>query len=229
MAPANVEAARASNSPVTAEQLVKQLQWRYAVKKFDPARKIPAAQWQALESALLLSPSSFGLQPWRFIVVNDPSVRAQLRAASWNQTQIVDASHLVVFAIKKDLNAADVEHFVQRIAQVRGVSAESLSQYKQMMLDFVAQASKGFDINAWSGRQLYLAVGVFLASAAVLGIDACPMEGLEPDAYDKILGLDKQGYHTLTVATAGYRDADDKYAAIPKVRYASEEVLIHVG
>ena len=209
--------------------LVKKLKWRYAVKKFDPSRKIPAEQWQALESALILSPSSYGLQPWRFIVVNDPAIRKRLRAASWNQAQVVEASRLVVFAIKKDLNAADVEHFVRRIAQVRGVSVKSLSSYKQMMLDFVAKAGKGFDINAWSAQQLYIAMGVFMTSAAVLGIDTCPMEGIEPDAYDQILGLDSQGYHTLACAAAGYRATDDKSAKLAKVRYEADEVIIRVG
>lgn len=212
-----------------ADALVDQLKWRYAVKKFDPSRKIPADQWQALESALLLSPSSFGLQPWRFIVVNDPAVRQRLRAASWNQAQVVEASHLVVFSIKKGLNAADVERFVRRIAQVRGVSAESLSHYKQMMLDFVAQAGKGLDINAWSAQQLYISMGVFMTSAAVLGIDTCPMEGIEPDAYDKVLGLDSQGFHTLAAVAAGYRAADDKAARLPKVRYEAGEVITRVG
>ncbi len=212
-----------------AARVVEQLRWRYATKKFDPTRKIPAPLWQALESALVLSPSSFGLQPWRFIVVNDPAVRQQLRAASWNQPQITDASHMVVFAIKKDLNASDVERFTRRIAEVRGVSVESLDQYKQVMLGFVGQAGKGLDINAWSARQVYLALGVFLTTAAVLGIDACPMEGIDPDAYDKILGLDRQAHHAVAVATAGYRAADDAYAKLPKVRYAPEDVIVHVG
>lgn len=212
-----------------ADALVEQLKWRYAVKQFDPSRKIQAEQWQALESALVLSPSSFGLQPWRFIVVNDPAVRERLRVASWNQAQVVEASHLVVFTIKKDLNTADVERFVRRIAQVRGVSAESLSHYKQMMLDFVAQAGKGLDINAWSAQQLYIAMGVFMTTAAVLGIDTCPMEGIEPAAYDKILGLNSQGYHTLAAAAAGYRAADDKAARLAKVRYEADEVITRVG
>ncbi len=211
-----------------ADVLVEKLKWRYAVKKFDPSRKIPVEQWQALESALVLSPSSFGLQPWRFIVVNNPAVRERLRAASWNQAQVVEASHLVVFAIKKDLNAADVERFVRRIARVRGVSAESLNPHKQMMLDFVAQAGKSLDINAWSAQQLYIAMGVFMTAAAVLSIDTCPMEGIEPDAYDGILGLAPRGYHTLAAAAAGYRAADDKAARLEKVRYEASEVITRI-
>ncbi len=212
---------------IPSEAIVSALRWRYAVKKFDAQKKIAPKDWSTLEEALVLSPSSFGLQPWRFIVVNDARLRKQLQASSWNQSQIVDASHLVVFAVKKDLNAADVERYVRRISDVRGVSVESLGQYKDMMLGFVAQAGKGVDINAWSARQLYIALGVFLTSAALLGIDACPMEGLDPDAYDRLLGLEREGYHTLTVATAGYRAADDAYAQLPKVRYAADEVIVH--
>ncbi len=228
MASTGPQTTRADGSSLTAI-LLERLHWRYAVKKFDPARKIPAAEWQALETALVLSPSSFGLQPWRFIVVSDPRVREQLRAVSSNQAQVVDASHLVAFAIKKDLNAADVERYVQRIAQVRGVNVESLASYKKVMTHFVGQAAQGFDINAWSARQLYLAFGFFMTAAAVLGIDTCPMEGIDPPGYDRVLGLDKIGYHTLAAAAAGYRSADDKYAVLPKVRYAPEEVITHVG
>ncbi len=208
--------------------LVERLKWRYATKKFNPLRKIPDVQWQALEAALVLSPSSFGLQPWRFIVVNDPRVRERLRAASQDQAQVVEASHLVVFAIKKDLSAEDVERFIRRVAQVREVSSESLSRYRRMMSDFVAQAGKGFDINAWSACQLYIALGVFMTAAAMLGIDTCPMEGIEPDAYDRILGLGPQGYHTLASAAAGYRAEEDKSARLAKVRYEAGEVITRV-
>ena len=218
-----------TSESLSAEALLEQLRWRYATKKFDPQRKIPAEDWRVLEEALVLSPSSFGLQPWKFIVITDPQLRERLRTASWNQAQIVDASHLVVFAIKKDLNAADVERYVQRIAEVRGLHVDALSQYKQMMLGFIAQAANGLDINAWSARQVYLALGVFLTTAAAMGIDTCPMEGIEPDAYDKILGLNQQGYHPLAVATAGYRAADDSFAKLPKVRFKPEEVVVHVS
>lgn len=217
------------NTNVSPDELLDSLRWRYAVKKFDPNRQIPTEQWRALEEALVLSPSSFGLQPWKFIVVDNPSVRKELRAASWNQPQVVDASRLVVFAIKKDLNVADVDRFIRLTAEVQGTTEESLKGYRDMMAGFVSRSDKGFDINAWSARQLYIALGVFLTSAALLGVDACPMEGIDPEAYDKMLGLDKQGYHALAVATAGYRAADDRYAAAPKVRFKPEEVIAHVN
>lgn len=216
------------NSTLSLDILQNQLRWRYATKKFDAARKIPARDWAALENALVLSPSSFGLQPWKFFVVENPKIRERLKAASWNQSQITDASHLVVFAMKKNLNSADIEHFIKRIAEIRHASLESLESYKQMMVAHVNRTDPGFDINAWATKQLYIALGTFLTSAAILGIDACPMEGLDPAKYDEILGLEKQGYHAVVVATAGYRAADDAYASAPKVRYPREEVVATV-
>jgi nitroreductase len=206
--------------------LVDRLQWRYAVKKFDPTKPIRAEVWEALERALVLAPSSFGLQPWRFLVVDDPVVRAKLLPASWGQRQVVDAARLVVFAIKKGLGADDVNRYVRRIAEVRGVQPASLDGFRDMMLGFVAKP--GFDVDAWSARQTYIAIGSFLTAAALLGVDACPMEGIVPAQYDEILGLDKQGYHAVAVCTAGYRAADDGYASVKKVRFEDGEVVVHV-
>jgi nitroreductase len=212
---------------LSTESLIHRMNWRYATKKFDASRKIPASVWSALEQALVLAPSSFGLQPWKFIVVQDPALRAKLQPASWNQSQIVDASHLVVFTYKKDLSVSDVERFVKLTAKVRGVPEAALDTYKQMMVSFVKRAEQGFDINAWASDQLYIALGTFLTAAAVLGVDACPMEGIEPQKYDEILGLEKEGCRTAVVATAGYRADDDKYAAAPKVRYPASEIIAH--
>jgi nitroreductase len=209
---------------VTPEALLERLRWRYAVKKFDPSRKIPPATWNALEDALVLSPSSFGLQPWKFFVVNNPELRKKLQPVSWGQTQVVDASHLVVFARKRDLNAADVDRHINRIVQLRGPS-DSVAGYRKIMADFVSRPRESFDVNAWASRQVYIALGFFLESAALLGVDACPMEGLDPARYDELLGLEKKGYATLCAATAGFRAADDKYAEAPKARFSKNEVI----
>ena len=209
-------------------QLLQQLHWRYATKQFDPARKISPEEWAALEQALVLTPSSFGLQPWKFIIVTDPAVKQQLVAASWGQQQIADCSHLVVFAIKKDLNEKDVEAYLDRIAQIRHTPRDSLSSFREMMVGFVTQRNHGFDINNWSARQVYIALGNFLTSAAVLGIDACPMEGIEPARYNEILHLNEQGLSAVVVAAAGYRTSSDRYAGLQKVRFPKEEVLVEV-
>jgi len=208
--------------------LVERLSWRYATKKFDPAKKIPSDVWAALEQSLLLSPSSFGLQPWAFIVVNDRATREKLVAASWNQPQILAASHLVVFAIRKNLKAADAEKLIDRIVEVRKVPRESLEGYRGMMTGFLGNPPAGFKIDDWSARQLYIALGTFLTSCAALGIDACPMEGIQPADYDRILGLARQGLGAVCVATAGYRAADDGYASLAKVRYPAEQIVQRV-
>ncbi len=216
-----------SNSePVKSEVLLRQLNWRYAVKKFDPSRRISAADWRALEEALVLSPSSWGIQPWMFVVVDDPAVRAQLVSVSWGQRQVVDASHLVVFAIKKGLAVADVDRYLARIADVRGVPPSSLDGFRKVLVAFLEKP--GFDVDGWSAKQLYIALGQFMTAAAMLGIDTCPMEGLDPAAYDRILGLAQQGYATYCACPAGYRAADDRSATAKKVRFALGDVVRHV-
>ncbi len=215
-----------SVKPVHDEVVLRQLQWRYATKKFDPMRKIAADDWQTLEQALVHSPSSFGLQPWKFFVVTDADLKAKLKAASWNQAQITDASHLVVFAIKKNLGAADVERYLARVAEVRGVPLESLEGSKKMLMGSLGRPAE--QVDAWATRQVYIALGFFLSAAAMLGIDACPMEGFQPQQYDKILGLTEMGYGATVLATAGYRAADDPYIKQPKVRYKPEDVVVHL-
>ncbi len=210
------------------DQLLDQLNWRYATKRFDPHRKISGADWAALEEALVLTPSSFGIQPWKFIVVTDAEVRQQLVAASWGQTKVADCSHLVVFAIKRDLNEKDVENYVDRISEVRQAPRAALADFRDMMVGFVGKRNNGFNINDWAARQAYIALGNFLTSAALLGIDACPMEGIEPEKYNEILGLNEQGLSAVVVAAAGYRAPDDTYAALKKVRFPKEEVLVEV-
>ena len=208
--------------------MLQQLQWRYAVKKFDATKKIPEELWTALEQSLVLAPSSFGLQPWQFFVVRDPEIRRQLVEHSWGQTQVVDASHLVVFAIEKDIGNADVDRFVRRMAEVRQIPVENLEGYAKIVKGFLEKPPYPLDINDWSTRQAYIALGQYMTCAAMLGIDTCPMEGFVPDKYDEILGLTERGYKSVVVCPAGYRAPDDKYASMPKVRYATEEVVQYI-
>ncbi|MGH7977941.1 MAG: NAD(P)H-dependent oxidoreductase, partial [Limisphaerales bacterium] len=192
-------------NPIDANQLIGQLNWRYATKQFDPHRKIRAEQWATIEEALILTPSSFGLQPWKFVVVTDPSVREKLVAASWEQRQVADASHLVVFAIKKNLSEQDIDDHLIRVSEVRGVPRESLGGYRETMVGSLIERLSDTERNAWASNQVYIALGNFLTSAALLGIDACPMEGIEEAKYNEILGLNKMGLSVVVAATAGYR------------------------
>jgi nitroreductase len=212
--------------PVSNEVVERQLGWRYATKVFDPAKKISEADWHTLERSLILTPSSFGLQPWQFYIVTDPDTKAKLKPVSWNQSQIVDASHLVVFAIKENLSVAEIDRYIARTAEVRGLTVESLAKFRQMMVGSLESPS--FDINEWAARQVYIALGFFMASAAMLGIDTCPIEGFEPNKYDEILGLTPLGYRACVVAAAGYRSKDDRSATLPKVRFKTEDVVTHI-
>ena len=210
----------------TPAELLAALRHRYAVKRFDPAGKIAAGVWRALEEALVLAPSSLGLQPWKFFVVDDPAVRARLRAVSWGQSQITDADKLVVFAVRKDFGPTDVERFLDRIAAVRRVDKATLASFKEMMLNSISKPP--LEVEAWLTRQVYIALGVFLTAAAVLGVDTCPMEGFDRDAYDSILGLARQGWKAVVVATAGVRSPEDAYARREKVRFPLADVVQHV-
>lgn len=211
---------------VTNETVLQQLKWRYATKRFDPTRKISSDDWAILEQSLVLTPSSFGLQPWRFIVVTGQQTKDKLKPISWGQSQISDGSHVVIFAKRRDLPVEHIDSFVARTAEVRGATVEALAGFRKMMIG--ALHSGSIDLNHWAALQVYIALGQFMATAAMLGIDTCPMEGIEPAKYDDVLGLADQGYATVVACVAGYRAADDKYAQLPKVRFKTEDVVVHV-
>jgi nitroreductase len=212
---------------VQPEKVLAQLGWRYATKKFDPAKKIAPDLWAKLEQAAIHAPSSFGLQPWKFVVVTDPEVRKKLHPASYDQTQVLDASHLVVFAAKDPPLPADVETHVARIAEVRRAPVEVLDGFKQKMLGALARMDAA-QAHRWAAKQTYIALGFFLSAAALMGVDACPMEGFQPEKYDEILGLKARGLASVVLAAAGYRSADDKYAESAKVRFEPKDVVVHV-
>jgi nitroreductase len=217
-----------NNIAVSPAEVLAQLQWRYAVKKFDPSKKIPADAWDVLEQSLVLTPSSFGLQPWKFFVIDNSDLRQQLLEYSWNQGQVVEASHLVVLAIKKEMGDAEVDRYIQDMSDKRSVPIDALSGLTKMIKGFMANPNKGFTLEEWATRQVYIAIGQFMASAAMLGIDTCPMEGFNPAKYDEVLGLAELGYASVLVCPAGYRAADDKYGAMAKVRYPQSEVIGHI-
>ena len=209
---------------VSPDSILAQLRWRYATKKFDPARKITPEVWAKLEEAMVLAPSSYGLQPWRFIVVTDPAMRKKLHPASWSQAQILDASHLVVFAARNPPTPGDIERHVQRTAQVRGLDVEALGGLRQKIVRSLARMS-GPDALAWATRQTYIALGVFLSTCAMAGVDACPMEGFQPEKYDEILGLAEKGLSAVVLAAAGYRLEGDPAAQLAKSRFEVDDVV----
>lgn len=209
---------------ISADQLLSSLRWRYATKKFDATRKIPEETWEAIEEALVLTPSSFGLQPWKFLVINDAGVRANLLGESWRQAQVTDASHLLVLTAKTSLEGEDIDTWIEQMASSQGAPVEVLAPLKGMIEGF-AQAMSHEERKEWNIRQLYIALGQLLASAAVLGIDACPMEGISRAGYDKVLGLEGSGYTTVVACALGYRAEDDRFSGMPKARFDRSKVI----
>ena len=210
---------------ISHDTLLAALNWRYATKKFDPAQKIADATWAVLEQALILTPTSYGMQPLKFLVLTDPALRAQLVPVSWGQTQPVDCSHYVVLAARAQNTEADVAHYLARMAEVRGMPVEALAGFGKVLLGDVVHGPRGQMALEWAARQSYIALGNFMTAAALLGVDTCPMEGFEPAKYDEILGLPAQGFRAVVACAAGYRADDDKYAALPKVRFPASELI----
>ncbi len=211
--------------PVSNVTVLQQLGWRYATKKFDPTHKIASEDWKTLEQALLLTPSSYGLQPWKFIIITDPAKRAELRPFTWNQPQVTDCSHFIVFTIRKNIDPGHVQRLIDRTSEVRQVPATSIEPYKQMMLSDVVHGPRSLHANEWAARQVYIALGNFMTCAAMLGVDTCPIEGFEPPRYDQVLGLAHKGLAAVVCCAAGYRADDDKYAPMSKVRFKAEDVV----
>lgn len=206
--------------------LIEQLRWRYATKEFDTTRKIPDDVWGALEESLILTPSSYGLQPWRFVVITGQETKDQLVPFSWRQKQPAQCSHFVVFAVNRALAESDVDNYLARIVDVRGVTPESLAGFRKMLTGAIVQGMSEGARMEWAIRQAYIALGNFMTAAAVLGIDTCPMEGIDPVRYDEVLELEALGYTTCVACAAGYRSATDRYATVPKVRYLADQIIL---
>lgn len=212
---------------LTTTQLISTLQWRYATKQFDPTRKIPADVWAAIEESLVLTPSSFGLQPWKFLVIQDPALRFQLLAESWKQPQVTAASHYVVLTARTDLTSKDVDAWMACMAEAQGVESTSLAGYKGVVEGF-AQALSKEERHQWNARQVYIALGQLLLSAALLGLDACPMEGISREGYDQVLGIAGSGHTTVLACALGYRAGNDNYRNSPKARFPSSQMIEHL-
>jgi len=210
---------------ISNEQLLQSLNWRYATKIFDATKKIPASTWATLEEALVLTPTSYGLQPYQFLVISNPAKRTELLPHSWGQKQVVNASHFVVFTARTEMKEVDVDKLIKRTTDVRKLPDGAFNPYRDMMLADVVNGPRGKIAHEWASRQAYIALGNLMTCAAVLGVDACPMEGLVPAEYDKILGLNGSGYATVVACALGYRADLDKYANLTKVRYETKDLI----
>ncbi|KQB39343.1 NAD(P)H-dependent oxidoreductase [Flavobacterium aquidurense] len=207
--------------------LLDNLNWRYATKKFDATKKISAEDLNTLKEAVRLSASSYGLQPYKVIIVENPEIREQLKAAAYGQTQITDASQLFIFANDLNAGAESVDAYIKNISETRGVPVDALAGFADMMKGTIANLSQDAK-NIWTAKQTYIALGTLLSAASELKIDATPMEGFNPAAFNEILGLDKLGLNASVIATVGYRHNEDDAQHYKKVRKSHEELFITI-
>lgn len=206
-------------------KFIENQEWRYATKKFDSHKKISEADLKILKEAIRLSASSYGLQAYKVIFVENPETRALLQPASWGQTQIVDASHLIVFANYTKLEPSDIDNYLSNIAETRGIPAESLNGYGDFMKGAIGQKTAE-EKNIWNQKQTYIALANLMSAAAELKIDVTPMEGFSPQQYNEILGLDALNLNAAVVAAVGYRHEEDATQHYKKVRKSKEELFI---
>lgn len=208
-------------------QIIDSFNWRYATKKFDSNKKISSRDWNVLSESLRLAPSSFGLQPWKFLVVQNKETLKKLTPLSWNQTQVEDCSHYIVFATMSKVTEEHVKKFINKTAEVRGQSPDDkgLKAYQDVIINDVVKGPRSEIAKWWAQRQSYIAMGFLMQTAALLKIDTCPMEGLDPKGYDEVLKLAGSGWETVAAVACGYRHSDDKYQNLKKVRFDTSDVI----
>ncbi len=208
------------------ETIVKALGWRYAVQSFDPAKKIGESELRTILESGRLAPSSFGLEPWQFIVIENAAVREEIQAASYGQPKVSEASHLVVIARRTDARENIVRERIERTANIQGQDVASLDGFKQM-LDGVIASRDDMALDVWNSRQAYIALGMMMETASLLGVDNAAMEGFDPAAVDEILGLREKNLTSTVMLALGYR-GEDASADRPKVRRAFDDVVTFV-
>ncbi len=210
---------------MTSEALQNALKWRYATKEFDSTKKLTDDQVNLLKESIRLAPSSFGLQPWKVLVISNQEILQKLRPLAWDQSQITNASHLFVFATHTQMNEAYVDQYIASTAQIRGITPEVLTGYADMMKGFI-KTKTPTELIEWGAKQVYIALGFALETAALSQIDACPMEGFSSDGFDEVLGLKEKNLTSKVVCAFGFRSENDKTAQYAKSRFASEQIFI---
>lgn len=204
-------------------QIIEALKNRYATKVFDTNKKVSESDLQTILESARLAPSSFGIEAWKFLVVNNPEIRAQLRAAGYDQPKFTDASHLIVLARRTDSENISNE-LIERTAATQGVTAENLAGLNQMVEGSIAFKTGTNTFDSWTAAQTYIALGIMVETAALMGIDSCPMEGFDAQKVDEILGLADKNLAVVTILALGYR-GDDAYATLPKTRRDLDDVV----
>ena len=203
------------------------LNWRYATKKFDSQKQISEEDFNTLLEAIRLSPSSYGLQPYHIFIINDMDLREKLKAASWGQSQITDASHLIVFANNTSFDTDLIDNYLTNVSETRDIELNNLQPYGDFMKSKLIDLPDNLK-ETWTARQTYLALGNLLSAAADLKIDTCPMEGFEAETYNELLGIKDKGLNTSVVAAIGYRSEEDDTQHYKKVRQSKELLFTHI-
>jgi len=207
--------------------IIEALNWRYAVKRYDTSKKLSEEQIDKLFEAVRLSPSSFGLQPYKILNIKSPEIREKLKVAAYGQSQVTDASHFLVFTVPTNLGEKDVDTFLELTAKVRGLTVESMNEYSEMIKGNIASRNPEQNI-AWAARQAYIALGVLLTTCAIEGVDANPMEGFNPKQFDEILELKEHNLTSVVIMALGTRSVEDTYSKLKKVRLAKEDLFIEI-
>lgn len=208
--------------------IIENLKWRYATKRMN-GTKVPQEKIDKIVKAISLSASAFGLQPYKVLVIENEELRKKLQPAAYNQPQIVEASHLLVFAPFENITEKHILDFINLQAKEKGVEVESLDGFKKMLEGSLLNRSESDNFN-WAARQAYLALGTALVAAASEGIDATPMEGFNPLAFDEILELKEKGIKSVALLALGFRDeANDYLAKAPKVRKSNNDLIINLN
>ena len=208
-------------------EIIKKLQWRYATKKFDPNKVLSDEKLEILKEAFNLTATSYGLQPLRLVVVSDPGVKEQLVPISMDQPQVKDASHVLIFCTENTVTSQFIKGHFNRVEDIRDTPREILDPFESYLLESFSD-KKPEDIELWMTKQAYLAMGNLLTVCALEDIDACPMEGFDPDKYDELLQLEEKGLRSVLVMPIGYRAEDDMFADLKKVRRGVSEVVIDI-
>ncbi len=206
---------------------IKQLEWRYATKKFDRDKKLSSKKLNILKQAFNLTATSFGLQTIKMVVIKNEELREPLIAHSYNQKQVLEASHLLVICIQKDILEQDVINYYNNIKNIRNTPEAILKPYREDLIKMMAKMSVS-ERQKWSINQAYIALGNLMTVCAIEDIDACPMEGFLPEAYDNALGLNKMGLKSVLLLPVGYRATDDMFAGFAKVRMPLSEAIIDI-
>ncbi|PIP60576.1 NAD(P)H-dependent oxidoreductase [Candidatus Uhrbacteria bacterium CG22_combo_CG10-13_8_21_14_all_47_17] len=202
------------------------LNWRYATKEFDTQKKVSDDDLKTILESARLAPSSFGIEPWKFLVVTNPELREKIRKVSYDQSKVTDASHLIILTRRTDASAL-VDEFVQRASTIEGASLEDLNSLKQNISGAIGRFSPE-QYTLWSAKQTYIALGMMVETAALLKIDACPMEGFDATAVNEILGLSEKNLATVSMLPVGFR-GEDLGATRKKVRRSFEDVVEFIG